>query len=71
MSQTPFLQCFLKVARYFLGVKLSAPAILFLRSDLIFDPILFSHFLASEKVGSDLKIRSDIKNKIAGTSGKF
>ena len=45
-----------------------APAILFLRSDLILDPISFSHFPASAKIRSDLKRRSDLKNKIAGAS---
>ena len=33
------------------------------------DPILFSHFPASAKIASDLKLRSDHKNKIAGASG--
>ena len=48
-------------------------------SDLIFydsmlfilDPILFSRWQGSAKARSGLKIRSDLRNKIAGASGLF
>ena len=36
---------------------------------LFLDPNLFSRLQGSAKIGSDLKIRSDLKNKIAGASG--
>ena len=42
-----------------------------LQRSYFLDPILFSHFPASAKIRSDQKkIRSDLKNKIAGASGK-
>ena len=47
----------------------SSDLIVFVRSYFL-DPILSSHFPASAKIRSDLRIRSDLKKKIAGASGK-